>query len=193
MERRGRMKIICSKVAYRWDLCPLYTCHIRCDTPKQQSLVLVSTFKLPWHGAEILLWLQLQLCRVCHVHVSSCRDWAAALKKSSCIDDDALQVIPCLEGVMWPMEFCSDCLTPPQILTSPHQSLQLCCWYRWWVGLSVSIRVPAWKNRWSFELFWMACSIFHKCPNLNWSCSLYCFTQAPTSKSEGYIDIKCIY
>ena len=33
------MKLICSKVAYRRKLCPQYTCHIRCDTPKWQSLI----------------------------------------------------------------------------------------------------------------------------------------------------------
>ena len=33
------MRVICSKVAYRWELCPRYTCHIRHDTPKRQSLI----------------------------------------------------------------------------------------------------------------------------------------------------------
>ena len=51
--------------------------HIRRDTPKRQSLVPVSTFRLPCPGAKILFWLQLQL-----------------LKKPSCVDDDALQAIP---------------------------------------------------------------------------------------------------
>ena len=99
------MKAICSKVPYRWELCPRYTCHIRCDTPKRQSLVPVSAFQclvleLRFYFGISCSFLEFGMSMLHRAGIK-----LQLLKKSTHVDDDALQAIPHLEGVMWPTEF----------------------------------------------------------------------------------------